>query len=66
MNNPRRKTNVKTPKFADAKTSVHDLTIGELNKRVAMLHTMKDVLKNALPTEKYLEVYGEIADIYLF
>ncbi len=60
------KTNVKTPKFADAKISVHELTIREVDKRIAMLHTMKEALKNALPKEKYLEVYGEIAYVYMF
>lgn len=61
-----KQANVKTPKFANAKISVHDLTIGELDKRIAMLNTMKEALKNALPKEKYLAVYGEISDIYLF
>lgn len=60
------KKEVKTPRFADAKVSVHDLTLEELDRRIAMLHSMKEALKSRLPKEKYLEIYSEISDMYLF
>lgn len=60
------KNTVKIPRFANAKVSVHSLTIDETEKRKAMLRTMREVLKRKLPASEYLDVYFEISEMYLF
>ena len=49
---------VKIPKYANAEVSVHSLTIGELDKRRAMLKSIKRKVSK--------ETYDEIRDIFLW
>ena len=56
---------MKIVRYADARVSVHDLTIGEVEKRKEMLKALKPKLKSSLPEEEFIDCYATLSYIFL-
>ena len=61
------KTNIKPklPNWCNPNFSVRYLTIKEQQKRLKLLHLMKDHLKANTSREAYLESYSELRELFL-